>query len=108
MSWARRIVENAFGILANRFRCLLSTLQQDLQNVNSIVLACICLHNIMGICYPGLQNALMDREEDHQLVPGAWRQEQLFQEIEAVVGPTSESRRGKRQRLLLNITIIVQ
>ena len=55
----------------------------------------------MRIRYPGLQNALMDREVDNQLVPGAWRQEQLFQEIAAVVGPTSESRRGKRQRLLL-------
>ena len=101
LSRARRIVENAFGILANRFRCLLTTMQQDLENVKSIVLACICLHNVMRIRYPGLQNALMDREVDNQLVPGAWRQEQLFQEIAAVVGPTSESRRGKRQRLLL-------
>lgn len=102
LSRARRIVENGFGILANRFRCLLTTLQQDTQVVNSVVLACVCLHNLMRMRYPGLQNALLDREEqDHALVPGAWREERLLQEMDNVTGPTSETRRGKRQRLLL-------
>lgn len=102
LSRARRVVENAFGILANRFRCLLSTLQQKPETVKSIVLATVCLHNLMRIRYPGVQNALVDREgEDHQVVPGAWRDEQVLVEVDNVRGPTSETRRGKRQRLLL-------
>ena len=102
LSRARRVVENAFGILANRFRCLLSTLQQKPETVKSIVLATVCLHNLMRIRYPGVQNALVDREgEDHQVVPGAWRDEQVLVEVDNVRGPTSETRRGKRQRILL-------
>ena len=102
LSRARRIVENAFGILANRFRCILTTLQQNTENIKSIVLACVCLHNLMRIRYPGLQNVLLDREgEDHQMIPGAWRDEAVFQDMQDVRGPTSETRRGKRQRIYL-------
>ena len=41
LSRARRCVENAFGILANRCGCLLTTLRQKLQNVEIMVNACI-------------------------------------------------------------------
>ncbi len=75
LSRARRIVENAFGILANRFRCLLRTLPQRVPTVISIVLACVCLHNLMRSRYPGPQNAVVDREDNHHnIIPGAWRE----------------------------------
>ena len=68
---ARQVVENAFGILANRFQCLLTTLKQEPHNVESIILAFVCIHNIMRMRYPGDQNALLDREDDnHQGLPG--------------------------------------
>ena len=74
LSRARRIVENAFGILAHRFRCLLTTLRQRPRTVASIVLACICLHNLMRMRYPAQQNADVDQEDQHHnVVPGAWR-----------------------------------
>ena len=41
------VVENAFGILSNIFRCLLTTMQQTPKVVESIGLACRCLHNFM-------------------------------------------------------------
>ena len=56
LSWARRIVENAFGILANRPQCLLSTLQLAPEGASTLVMASVTLHNLMCIRYPGLQN----------------------------------------------------
>ncbi|WAQ97810.1 hypothetical protein MAR_022183 [Mya arenaria] len=56
-SRARRVVENAFGILANRFRCLLTTLGMRPSTVTKTVMACMTLHNRMRTRYPNIQNA---------------------------------------------------
>ena len=53
-----------FGILANRFRCFLSVMQQYRDTVQAIALACVCLHNIMIVRYPGIQNTLFDQEDE--------------------------------------------
>ena len=96
----RRIVENAFGILANRFRCLLTTMLQKPETVGVITSSCICLHNLMHIRYPGLQNALLDREDDnHQFVPGAWRDECVFEDVRNGTGPNEATREAKRKRI---------
>jgi hypothetical protein len=52
LSRARRIVENAFGILAHRFQCLLTTLQMNPEAVQTLVMACIFLHRnqISRVC----------------------------------------------------------
>ena len=74
ISRGRRVVENAFGILSSRFRCLLTTLQQNPDNCRIIVEACVCLHNIIRMRYPALQNADMDMEDsEHNPTPGEWR-----------------------------------
>ncbi|XP_053999880.1 uncharacterized protein LOC128887706 [Hylaeus anthracinus] len=46
-SRARRIVENAFGILAGRWRVFLTTIQTNPETVDKIVLAATCLHNML-------------------------------------------------------------
>ena len=74
ISRGRRVVENAFGILAQRWQLLLTTMMQTPANVKVIVEACVCLHNLMRMRYPALQNAQLDVEnETHDLIPGLWR-----------------------------------
>ena len=69
----RRVSENGFGILANRFGCLLTTIKFQPKVVVDIVMAAICLHNLMRMRFPGAQNAVMDRKDDnHNLIPGEW------------------------------------
>lgn len=48
LSRGRRIVENSFGILANRFRILLSTIYLLVDTVQIITLACCALHNYLS------------------------------------------------------------
>ena len=90
LSRARRIVENAFGILAHRWRCSLTTMQQDYEIVKIIVSACLCLHNLR---YPGLQNYDADREEnDHNITPGSWKDAAVLQDMIHVQGSNQATR----------------
>lgn len=79
LSRARRIVENAFGILASRFRVFLQPIALDPRKVESIVLACCTLHNFLrtkitanAIYTPP---AYMDQENPltGEIQPGEWR-----------------------------------
>lgn len=47
VSRARRIVENAFGILAFRFRIFHIDINIDLKNIESVVMASCALHNYL-------------------------------------------------------------
>ena len=84
LSRARRVVENAFSILANRFRVFLTTINLSPENVEKIVVASCALHNYLranaGASYfaPGF----LDRvENDGTLVDGQWRNEQSLNSI---------------------------
>lgn len=76
---ARRIVENAFGILANRFRVLLSPIWLSPDNVEKVTLACCVLHNFLRDKSPGTYSppGSFDTEcpEDGTVNDGEWRQE---------------------------------
>ena len=76
LSRARRIVENAFGILVQRWRCLLSTLQLCPEHAELVAMACCVMHNLILTRYPRADRDA-DREDpdNHQVVMGAWRRE---------------------------------
>nr|XP_022908174.1 putative nuclease HARBI1 [Onthophagus taurus] len=60
MCRGRRVVENAFGILANRFRILQTTMNVSVETSEVIVLACCALHNFLR------------RRSPSYLTPSAW------------------------------------
>ncbi|XP_028415306.1 uncharacterized protein LOC114538349 [Dendronephthya gigantea] len=79
LSRARRIVENAFGILANRFRIFMKPIELSTHNVENIVMAACSLHNFLRSKSEG-QNVytplgLVDIEDQdtHEIFPGQWR-----------------------------------
>ena len=101
LSRARRVVENAFGILANRFQVLLTTMQHNPETVKMIVHTCVLLHNLMRTRYPHMQNQLVDNDRRGQLVPGAWRRGRNLDDTLVPRGRNLANTEGKAQRNLL-------
>ena len=102
LSRSRRVVENTFGILANRFQVLLTTMNHHHETVRVIVKACVLLHNIMRSRYPVLQNRLVDvQDANGNMQPGAWRQGRNLEDTRFVQAPNRASKEGKKQRNLL-------
>jgi hypothetical protein len=101
LSRGRRVVENAFGILANRFQVLLTTMRQQPATALKIVLACICLHNFLRMRNPALHMAHVDKEgANHSVVPGEWRQNAPLEDLQSVTGNAATAI-AKRQRMTL-------
>ena len=69
ISRGRRVVENVFGILVQRFRVLLSTMQQEPRVVATITIACVILHNLMRERYGNLAPEEADPQDDPTLPP---------------------------------------
>ena len=97
LSRAQSVVENTFGILANRFHVLLTTMQHEPNPLRTLLTACLLLHNLMRILYPVLQNNLVDREQNGRQIPGAWRQNKDLLDTRVVEAPNRASKDGKLQ-----------
>ena len=71
LSRGKGVTVNTFGILANRFQCLLSTLRQQPETVSCTILACILLHNYMRLHNPAAQNRMLDSQQPNgHVIPG--------------------------------------
>ncbi|XP_049517596.1 uncharacterized protein LOC119440412 [Dermacentor silvarum] len=82
LSRARRVIENAFGILAQRWRILRRPFKAKTDNINRYVGACIVLHNFLmkessassaAYCPPGSADS---EDWEGRLSPGSWRDEE--------------------------------
>jgi len=74
LSRGRRTVENAFGILANRFRVLHTSICLQPDRAESVVLAACCLHNMLRARSIAAANEGDEEDpETHEVIPGAWR-----------------------------------
>lgn len=73
LSQARRVVENAFGILANLFRIFLTTINLALYKIDSLVLCCYVLHNYLWRNSQGYLSSMpFERESDiPTAIPGS-------------------------------------
>ncbi|XP_034033540.1 uncharacterized protein LOC117516795 [Thalassophryne amazonica] len=104
LSRARRTVENAFGILANRFTCLHSCMMQRPQTVAKIVLAACALHNLLADKNPARMQEAADKEDPttHEVQPGEWRrqaQENPLHGIQRQTGNSAAAGKRVRERL---------
>lgn len=80
LSRARRIVENAFGIMSSVFRVLRRPMLLEPRKASLVTLACVYLHNFLKnsrhsaniYAPPGSVDAY---DENGELIEGAWRRE---------------------------------
>lgn len=75
LSWARRIVENAYGILNLRFGVFQRAIQVAPDKTKKIVLACCFLHNYLRMSTSNICQGSMDMEyqEERRIIEGSWR-----------------------------------
>jgi hypothetical protein len=99
LSWARRIVENGFGILVGRWRCLTTTLGQEPDNVVKITSACVTLHNLVRVRRGRPQPAEVDQGDERN---GAWRQQRQLEENDNMAGARPGNSRARRYREALD------
>lgn len=74
LSRARRVVENAFGILANRFRVLQNEINLNVTKVQDIVLATCALHNFLKRMEKSAISVDTENTNTVSISPGIWRQ----------------------------------
>ncbi|XP_044003548.1 uncharacterized protein LOC122849064 [Aphidius gifuensis] len=74
-SRGKRIVENAIGILANRFRVMLVPMNLPVETVQTITLACCALHNFFAKENAAYLCGTTDLEDstNHTVTGGRWR-----------------------------------
>lgn len=103
LSRARRIVENAFGILVSRFRIFEASISLSPEKVDNIVLATCSLHNWLRKTSEAYITQRFVDYEDIQLgevIPGAWRhQPTTLQNV-----PKTRNNHSSKEALLVRNT----
>lgn len=93
LSRARRISENTFGILVQKFRIFRTTIIADVPLVESTINSCVCIHNWLKNKSRYINNGLVDKEIDGKLIPGSWRSVNSLQSLQPINrNPTNEAK----------------
>ena len=84
----RRIFENMFGILANRWILFHTTIHLSPERATSVTLSALILHNYLlkspsksTYCTPGLIN---QENEQGNVIAGSWRSEHMAEEFRSI------------------------
>lgn len=122
LSRARHCVENAFGILSQKWACIESELHCQPNAIKNIVAACCLLHNFMLNQQPEkhIPDKYKDSTENSNYVNGSWRRNNFRQQfsqrntavteatmirnvlkdyVNSVIGKLSFQNRGRRLTL---------
>ena len=86
-------MENAFGILANRFRVFLATIALAPQKVEKVVLVACMLHNYL--LDESVRHRNVEDTEDpvtHNVIPGAWRNDPTLKQVALPSGTNARLR----------------
>lgn len=104
LSRARRVVENAFGILANRWRVFLTTIKLCPDKVTHLILAACCLHNYSVKKNKIFYTSIADVENaDHTVTPGLWRNDPSLTSMNPSSANRNPPNNAKDQRQLLTV-----
>ncbi|XP_077314623.1 uncharacterized protein LOC143934951 [Lithobates pipiens] len=120
LSRARRVVENAFGIMASRFRIFHTAMNAAVEKVDIIVECCCMLHNFLRcttVSYMPTSAVDMEDITSGTIVPGDWRNDiadimadspdagpQIVQREEIVEGSRPVSAVTRRRTKASNMT----
>lgn len=81
LSRARRIIENAFGILVAKWRIFRKPVIASVETVEQIVQASICLHNFLIKNEKDYTTDMVEREPDNLLCYGRTELQNAFQNV---------------------------
>lgn len=93
LSRARRVSENAFGILSAKFRVFRSAITSKPENVSKLIFASVVLHDYLRENCRASDVQSIHRDEDDELPQG------IFQELQEVGRGHSNDAKGVRETL---------
>lgn len=70
LSSARVVVEQAFGLLKGRWRCLLNHLDESVDKVPLTIITCCILHNICLDIHDDTEIEIQNNQNQQQPLPG--------------------------------------
>lgn len=91
LSRARRVVENAFGIMANRFRVMLTKINLPVEKVQTVTLAACALHNFLIKENTTSYLNATDLQGVSSLTEGEWRNDMTLRSLTKQGGNRSKN-----------------
>ena len=98
LSRARRTIENVFGIVTARWRIFRHPIKADVETVESIVQACVCLHNYLQLISRTSYTpaGFVDTElSDGSIKEGDWRK--IIKPCDSAIKNLQKPRGGRQQ-----------